>query len=87
MKVRIFVSEGGVTLLSNLEKARKDKGISLVDIADVLDVRSQTVRDKINGKYAFKFSEALKLQKTFFPEYEITYLFTPDKYQSEEVTQ
>ena len=54
----------------NIDIARKEKGISIVDIADYLSVRSQTVSDKLKGKYPFTF------QEKFFPEYELKYLFT-----------
>ncbi|MDT0715409.1 helix-turn-helix transcriptional regulator [Staphylococcus chromogenes] len=63
-------------MLANLEKVRKDKGVSLVDIADLLGLRYQTVSDKINGASDFKFGEALQIKTTFFPEYEIEYLFS-----------
>lgn len=63
----------------NLEIARKDKGIAIVDIADYLDLRSQTVREKIRGKYPFTVREAMLIQKKFFPEYDFTYLFTQNK--------
>lgn len=61
----------------NIDEARKEKGISIVDIADYLCVRSQTVRDKLRGKYPFTFQEAMLVQEKFFPEYELKYLFTP----------
>ena len=64
--------------MKNIERIRKEKGISLVDIADSLGVKAQTVREKINGDSDFKFGEALKIQKEFFPEYDITYLFMED---------
>ena len=64
--------------MKNIERIRKEKGISLVDIADSLGVKAQTVREKINGDSDFKFGEASKIQKEFFPEYDITYLFTED---------
>lgn len=66
-------------MLNNLESVRKDKGVSLVDMADVLGVRYQTVSDKIQGKYDFKFSEAVVIKKKFFPEYEIEFLFQEEK--------
>lgn len=62
-------------MLGNLEEIRKDKGVSLVDIADLLEVKYQTVSNKINGDSPFQFDEALLIQRTFFPEYELTYLF------------
>ena len=61
----------------NIDEARKEKGISIVDIADYLCVRSQTVSDKLRGKYTFTFQEAMLVQEKFFPEYELKYLFTP----------
>ncbi len=64
--------------MKNIERIRKEKNVSLVDIADLLGVKAQTVREKINGDSDFKFGEALKIQKEFFPEYDITYLFMED---------
>ncbi|KRM09186.1 helix-turn-helix transcriptional regulator (plasmid) [Paucilactobacillus suebicus] len=68
-------------MLINLEKARHEKNVSLVDIADLLHVRYQTVSDKINGKSSFKFNEAIEIQEEFFPEYELKFLFKPSKEQ------
>lgn len=65
--------------MKNIEYIRKEKGISLVDIADCLHLKSQTVREKINGDSDFKFGEALKVQQTFFPEFDIIYLFKERK--------
>lgn len=70
-------------MLSNLEDVRKRKKVTLVDMADLLGVRYQTISDKIDGKSDFKFSEALIIQENFFPEYEIKYLFSK-KNESEE---
>ena len=63
-------------MLEELDKARRTKGIAIVDIADFLGVRAQTVSDKINGVYDFKFGEAVKVQREFFPEYDIVHLFS-----------
>lgn len=65
-------------MLNNLEEIRKKKNVTLVDMADLLNVRYQTIADKINGKSSFKFSEALEIQEKFFPEYELKFLFSPD---------
>lgn len=62
-------------VMSNLEAARKSKDITLADIADLFGYRYATVSEKINGKSEFKFSEAVKIRKTFFPEYDLEYLF------------
>lgn len=66
-------------MLENFEKARRDKGITLVDIADLIGVRYQTISDKINGISSFKFEEALAIQEKFFPEYDLAYLFSRAK--------
>lgn len=60
----------------NIEEIRKKEGVSIVDIADSLGVRSQTVSDKLNGRYEFKFGEAKKIQKEFFPSYDLVFLFS-----------
>ncbi|MFT8824756.1 MAG: helix-turn-helix transcriptional regulator [Liquorilactobacillus mali] len=62
-------------MLENLEKAREIKKVSLVDIADLIHVRYQTVAAKINGDSDFKFGEAVKIQERFFPEYDVKFLF------------
>lgn len=62
-------------MLENLENVRKTKQVTLVDIADLLHVRYQTISAKINGDSDFKFSEAVKIHEAFFPEYDIEYLF------------
>ena len=61
-------------MLQNLDDIRKDKNVTLVDMADLLKIRYQTVADKINGVSDFKFGEALLIKHTFFPEYDIEYL-------------
>ena len=66
-------------MLNNLVEVRKEKNISLVDMADLLGVRYQTIREKISGDSDFKFGEALAIQEKFFPEYEIKFLFTQKK--------
>lgn len=62
--------------MKNIEEVRKDKGVTLVDIADLLGVGYRTVRDKIDGVSDFKFGETVAIKKAFFPEYELEYLFS-----------
>lgn len=69
-------------MYANLEQQRKVKNITLVDIADLLGIKYQTVREKIDGKSSFKFEEAEKIKKNFFPEYEIEYLFSKDNLET-----
>ncbi|HEL1807057.1 transcriptional regulator [Streptococcus suis] len=66
----------------NIERIRKEKNVSLVDIADLLNVKAQTVREKIDGIRDFKFGEALLIQTTFFKEYDIVYLFDKSEYHA-----
>ena len=48
--------------MKNIELVRKEKNVSLVDIADLLG--------------DFTFGETVVIKKTFFPEYELEYLFS-----------
>ncbi len=68
--------------MKNIELVRKEKNVSLVDIADLLGVRYQTVRSKINGNSDFTFRETVAIKKTFFPEYELEYLFSERQTQA-----
>ncbi|MBZ6000918.1 helix-turn-helix domain-containing protein [Leuconostoc gelidum] len=63
-------------MLKNLEKLRKERSVTLVDMADLLHVRYQTISDKISGTSDFKFNEAVLIQKQFFPEFDLIYLFS-----------
>lgn len=62
--------------MKNIEEIRKSKGVTLVDIADLLKVDYRTVRSKINGVTDFSFGETVAIKKAFFPEYELEYLFS-----------
>ena len=62
--------------MKNIEEVRKNKGVTFVDIADLLGVGYRTVRDKIDGVSDFKFGETVAIKKAFFPEYELEYLFS-----------
>lgn len=53
-------------MLKNFNDIRKEKKVSLVDLADLLEVRYQTVADKINGVSDFKFGEALLIKMNIF---------------------
>lgn len=66
-------------MLRNLEKARLDKNITKAELGDLLEVKYQTVTSKIEGKTSFSFDEALLIQREYFPEYELTYLFSKEK--------
>ncbi|WP_424349967.1 helix-turn-helix domain-containing protein [Latilactobacillus sp. 5-91] len=63
-------------MLTNLEKVRKEKEVTLNQIGRLLGVRYQTVSEKIKGSTTFGFDEALLVKDTFFPEYDLIYLFS-----------
>ncbi len=54
-------------------------GVPPKKIAEFLNVRYQTVIDKLNGKYTFSFDDALAIKKEFFPDKELEYLFEKNK--------
>lgn len=70
-------------MLHNLEKARLEKEITKAELGDLLKVKYQTITSKIEGKTSFTFDEALLIQKEYFPEYELTYLFGKEKQKSQ----
>ena len=53
--------------MKNIEEIRKSKGVTLVDIADLLGVDYRTVRSKVNGVTDFSFGETVAIKKAFFP--------------------
>lgn len=61
----------------NLLIAMKDEGVTFLQIGELLDCRYQTVSDTANGntKKGFYFDDACKIQKVFFPKYDVHYLF------------
>lgn len=64
-------------MYNNLIKVMKVKGVTGVQIANLLDCRQATISDKLNGVVAsgFTFDEAYKIKNVFFPEYDYEYLF------------
>jgi len=68
-------------MLRNLRAEMAREGITMVDIADFLNLRYATVNDKVNGKYRFYYDEALKIKERFFPDRSLEYLFEEDKEQ------
>ena len=46
-----------------------------IDLANLLGVRPATISAKISCKSQFSFEEAQKIQRGFFPELELQYLF------------
>ncbi|MCM3527879.1 XRE family transcriptional regulator [Cytobacillus oceanisediminis] len=69
----------------NLKAEMAREGLTMVDLANYLQLRYATVNEKMNGKYRFYYDEALQIKKRFFPNLSLEYLFEKDKTnQSEE---
>lgn len=64
-------------MYENLINIMKQKKVTALQIASLLECRPATVSEKLNGivKCGFYFSEAQKIRKVFFQEYEYDFLF------------
>lgn len=64
-------------MYKNLLKVMKEKGITAIQLSNLLECRQATISDKLNGVVScgFYFDEAQKIRKVFFPEYDYDYLF------------
>ena len=60
---------------NNLKGEMAKKNVTIEEIAECLNVHRNSVANKINGRSKFSISEAFKIQKNFFPELEVEYLF------------
>ncbi|MBM7580063.1 helix-turn-helix transcriptional regulator [Jeotgalibacillus terrae] len=66
-------------MLVNLKAEMARKGIPPKKIAKFLGVKTQTVNDKLSGKYKFSFEHALAIRDEFFPDKKLEYLFKKNK--------
>lgn len=66
-----------IKLYRNLLEVMKKKGVTALQIANLLECRPATVSDKLNGvvKCGFYFSEARRIKQVFFQEYDYDFLF------------
>lgn len=62
----------------NLEAEMARKGITKSFIAEKMGMRYATLVDKLNGRYPLYFEQAVMIQKLFFPEYNLEYLFSSE---------
>ncbi len=64
-------------MYENLLNVMKRKKVTALQIANLLECRPATVSDKLNGavKCGFYFTEAQKIKKVFFQEYDYDFLF------------
>lgn len=63
----------------NLKAEMAREGLTMVDLANYLQLRYATVNEKMNGKYRFYYDEALQIKKQFFPNLSLEYLFEKDR--------
>lgn len=59
----------------NLEAEMKRYGISRKDIAQLLGVSYSTVHSRFNGTSQWLYEECVAIQKEYFPNSELDYLF------------
>jgi len=64
----------------NLEAELVRNGLNRSDLAECLEVSYGTISAKMNGKYEFTLSEAIKIKNKFFSDLSIEYLF--EKYET-----
>ena len=62
-------------MLHNLLAEMARKNIKRKEIRALLDISERTLYSKINGNSGFTLAEALLIQKTYFPELSVDYLF------------
>mgnify|MGYP001499107902 CR=1 FL=1 len=62
----------------NLEAEMARQGLRRKDLAEVLDVRTATIYDKLNGKFPFTLNEAMRIRDSLFPNLTIDYLFSSE---------
>lgn len=64
-------------MYENLLEAMKVEKVTFLQMGELLDCRYQTVSDVTNGvtKKGFYYEDACKIQKVFFPKYNMEYLF------------
>ena len=62
-------------MLHNLEAEIARKKLTKQQVADRIGIGTRALYDKINGRTKFTTEEAFKLQKAFFPDQSLGYLF------------
>lgn len=59
----------------NLEAEMKRHDVSRKDIAEALNLSYSTIHTRFNGTSQWLYEECVSIQKEFFPESELHYLF------------
>lgn len=60
---------------SNLKAEMAKKDITIEAISKTLDIHRNSVANKLQGKSAFSIEEAVKIQRNYFPDKPLKYLF------------
>lgn len=64
---------------SNLMGEMAKRKIKKYKVAQELGIHVNSFRSKLNGKTSFSIDEAIRIRDTFFPGYDIKYLFQTDE--------
>ena len=62
----------------------KRKKITRHDIASLLDLSYRTIHSRFNGESEWGYSECVKVRDTYFPDMELSYLFSTDNTSSDQ---
>lgn len=62
-------------MLWNLKAEMARRSVKCIDLANLLGVRPATISAKIGCKSQFSFEEAQCIQRNYFPDLELQYLF------------
>ena len=62
-------------MYANLVSEMAKKSITKRNVADVLNVHENTLKNKLDGKSKFNVEEGFVIRQHFFPDLSIEYLF------------
>lgn len=66
-------------VFKNLRAEMARQGLTNIQVAKAIEVSEKTFRNKMYGRTEFTRSEMLKIQKSFFPNLTLDYLFEFDE--------
>lgn len=69
-----------IKMYRNLKAEMVRFDINISSLAKKLDVKDDTIRRKIHGKASFTVEEALLIQKSFFKNLNVEYLFQKSEF-------
>ena len=68
-------------MLKNLDRAIKNKGITLKSYASILGISEKSAWNKVNEVTDLTYKEARITKENLFPEFDSNWLFTSDRQQ------